>query len=248
MGLMLNFPHSSAFRHLNNATRKVLHRFERSFQDERRYREWLANHETTFERWAGGLSQALCREALEFEKELYAYAQSQEFPSHMGGNAYVRLLYFLARYIQPETAVETGVSIGYSSQAILSALSQNGRGHLYSSELQYLHGQESHKYIGLLVNPDFKDRWTLLTQGDRINLAQIAKQVRRINLFHYDSDKSISGRIFACNMALDRMSEGDVIVLDDVNDNDHLLALSKLIDRPPTVFSTRYKSIGLFML
>lgn len=166
----------------------------------------------------------------------------------MGGNAYVRLLYFLARHTQPETAVETGVSIGYSSQAILSAFAQNGKGHLYSSELQYLHGHESHKYIGLLVSPEFKDRWTLLTQGDRINLARIAKQVRRINLFHYDSDKSISGRIFACNMALDRMSEGDVIVLDDVNDNDHLLALSNSIGRPPTVFSTKHKSIGLFMM
>jgi hypothetical protein len=122
------------------------------------------------------------------------------------------------------------------------------KGHLYSSELQYLHDNESHRYIGLLVSPEFKDRWTLLTKGDRINLAQIAQQVSRINLFHNDSDKSISGRIFACNIAPERMSKGDVIVLDDVNDNDHLLSLSNLIGRAPAVFTTKYKSIGLFMM
>jgi predicted O-methyltransferase YrrM len=245
---MLNLPHFSSFRHLTNATRKVFHRFERSFQNESRYREWLSSHETTFDRWADGLSQALCREAMAFEKELYAFAKTQDFPAHMGGNAYVRLLYFLAKYIQPETVVETGVSIGYSSQALLSALDRNGKGQLYSSELQYLHDNESHRYIGLLVSAEFKDRWTLLTKGDRINLAQIAQQVNRINLFHYDSDKSISGRIFACNIALERMSKGDVIVLDDVNDNDHLLSLSNLIGRAPAVFTTKYKSIGLFMM
>ena len=79
-------------------------------------------------------------------------------------------------------------------------------------------------------------------------LAQIAQRVGRINLFHYDSDKSISGRIFACNIALERMSKGDVLVLDDVNDNDHLLSLSNQIGRAPTVFTTKYKSIGLFMM
>jgi hypothetical protein len=228
---MLNLPHFSSFRHLTNATRKVFHRFERSFQNESRYREWLSSHETTFDRWADGLSQALCREAMAFEKELYAFAKTQDFPAHMGGNAYVRLLYFLAKYIQPETALE-----------------RNGKGQLYSSELQYLHDNESHRYIGLLVSPEFKDRWTLLTKGDRINLTQIAQRVSRINLFHYDSDKSISGRVFACNIALERMSKGDVIVLDDVNDNDHLHSLSNLIGRAPAVFTTKYKSIGLFMM
>lgn len=245
---MLNLKQFRTFRHLNSATRKIMHRFERSFQDERRYREWLSSHETTFDRWAEGLSRDLCREAMAFEKDLYAFAQTQDFPVHMGGNAYVRLLYFLARYLQPETVVETGVSIGYSSQALLSALAMNGKGKLYSSELQYLHDSESHEYIGLLVSPEFRDRWTLLTEGDRINLAQIAQQVGRINLFHYDSDKSISGRIFACNIALERMSKGDVLVLDDVNDNDHLLSLSNQIGRAPTVFTTKYKSIGLFMM
>jgi hypothetical protein len=89
---MLNLPHFSSIRHLTNATRKVFHRLERSFQDESRYREWLSSHETTFDRWADGLSQALCREAMAFEKELYAFAKTQDFPAHMGGNAYVRLL------------------------------------------------------------------------------------------------------------------------------------------------------------
>lgn len=245
---MLNLPNVSTFKHASALTRKVLHRFERSFHDEGQYRDWLAKHETTFELWAQELSPDLCREALEFEGSLYAEAQTKHFPSHMGGNAYVRLLYFLVRYIRPDTVVETGVSIGYSSRAILSALAQNDRGHLYSSELQYLHDGDSYQYIGLLVNPELKDRWTLLTQGDRVNLTAIGKQIGRINLFHYDSDKSISGRIFACKMALDRMHPGDVIVLDDVNDNDHLMSLSRLLDREPTVFKTRHKSIGLFIL
>jgi predicted O-methyltransferase YrrM len=166
----------------------------------------------------------------------------------MGGNAYVRLLYFIVRYVRPDTVVETGVSVGYSSQAILSALAINGNGHLYSSELQYLHDQESHRYIGFLVDTELKERWTLLTEGDRINLVEIGKQVDRINIFHYDSDKSISGRIFACKMALDRMRTGDIIVLDDVNDNDHLMSLSNLLNRAPTVFKTRHKSIGLFIV
>ena len=49
---------------------------------------------------------------------------------HLGGGGCYPILYFFSRYIKPNTIVEMGVALGYSSSAFLSAIQKNEKDHL----------------------------------------------------------------------------------------------------------------------
>lgn len=144
------------------------------------------------------------------------------------GGARFELLYFLARRHRPEVVLETGVAAGFSSAALLAALERNGTGHLYSSDFPYFRTSEPERHVGVLVPDDLRHRWTLLLGGDRANLPEILRSVERVDLFHYDSDKSYGGRRFAMELVAPRLADGAVVLMDDIQDNtyfyDHVTA------------------------
>lgn len=142
-------------------------------------------------------------------------------PAECPWSAEFGLLYFLTRHIQPQTVVETGVSLGWSSRAILDAMDVNGMGILYSSETTEDSGGPDFSVatIGLLV--DDRSRWRLMLDGDRTNVPRIVAEVERIDLFHYDSDKSYAGREFVLGAIQSRLHRGSVLVIDDIKDNWH---------------------------
>jgi predicted O-methyltransferase YrrM len=84
-----------------------------------------------------------------------------------GGGANHLLLYFFTRLMKPQTVVETGVSLGWSSRAILFAMKKNGFGRLFSSDFPAFRVAQPEIYIGYLVEEDIRDRWQLFTKGDR---------------------------------------------------------------------------------
>jgi predicted O-methyltransferase YrrM len=137
----------------------------------------------------------------------------------VGSGAHCALLYFLARWIQPATVLETGVAAGYSSAAILTAIERNGRGHLYSSDFPYLRIRDPARHIGCLVPDRLRRTWTLEVKGDRVNLPRLLAQAGEVGLFHYDSDKSYSGRKWAFARVIPRLASSAVVVIDDVQDN-----------------------------
>lgn len=140
-----------------------------------------------------------------------------------GGGNYV-LLHFLVRKFKPTIVVETGVAAGWSSLAILEALEKNGRGDLYSSDFPYFRLQNPEKYVGIVVDsPVLKMRWNLDVRGDEFALPDIISSLgdKKIDLFHYDSDKSYSGRKFALKVIKNNLSPDCVIVFDDIQDNLH---------------------------
>jgi len=142
-------------------------------------------------------------------------------PVKLGGGGDYRLLHFLVRHLRPAVVVETGVAAGFSSAAILQAMEANGSGHLWSSDFPYFRLDHPEQYIGVLVPPEERERWTLLTTGDRASLPVILAECGPIDLFHYDSDKSVEGRAFAARLVVPQMSPTGVIVFDDVQDNFH---------------------------
>lgn len=55
--------------------------------------------------------------------------------------------------------------------------------------------------------------------GDDANLPKILDEVWEIDIFHYDSDKTYSGRKSAMSIVEKSMSKNGIILMDDIQDN-----------------------------
>ena len=137
----------------------------------------------------------------------------------LGGGGSFPLIYFLCRLNKPKVIVETGVAAGWSSYAALKAIENNGSGHLYSSDFPYFRLKNPEKYIGLLVPKNLKPNWNLDIRGDSVSLPSILDKIDEVGLFHYDSDKSYSGRKFAFKLILQKSYTDTVLIMDDIQDN-----------------------------
>jgi predicted O-methyltransferase YrrM len=176
-----------------------------------------------FEDFAKNIDQNLWQESVTFSQELEH--KSKEILSKLsigiGGGGIYPLIYFVTRHKKPKITVETGVAAGYSSQTFLSAIDKNGFGKLYSSDFPYFRIDNPEKYIGILVDEKLKSNWNLYIDGDKTNLPKIMSEIDSIDLFHFDSDKSYEGRIFATNLIKNKLSENAIVFYDDINDNTH---------------------------
>jgi predicted O-methyltransferase YrrM len=166
----------------------------------------------------------------------------------LGGGGSTALLYFLTRRKRPHVAVETGVAAGFSSQAILAAMDANGRGHLFSSDLPYFRVRDPERYIGVLVDDALRERWTLLTEGDRRNLPRILRACGPIELVHYDSDKRSRERAWALNRLWPALAPGAVVVIDDIGDNLQFRDFTESRGLDPIVLAFEGKFIGVLGL
>jgi len=69
------------------------------------------------------------------------------------------------------------------------------------------------------VQEHLKRRWELHPEGDEAGLPQIVQSLPRTDLFHYDSDKSYSGRAFAIATIQPRLHARSLVIMDDIGDN-----------------------------
>lgn len=206
-------------------------------------REWSKALWQPTEDLARRFDAELWREAEEFSTRIErAHRESFEAIREqflVGGPGEYRLLYFLTRLLQPQTVVETGVAGGWSTAAILSAMDVNGRGHLWSSELVYTGRDwltnDYERFVGYVVSPNLHARWTLLKEGDAVNLPKIIDQCGPIELFHYDSDKSKEGRERALRLIQPQLATEAPIVIDDINDCGHFREFVEACEMPATV-------------
>lgn len=217
--------------------KKVTHRFldQRSQSDMARYREWLVENAVPVDQWCAETDGQLWEETRNFADTLNRrwHTIRQELPEGLGGNACFRLLYFLTRRFRPETVVETGVALGFSSQALLAAMNLNGRGRLYSSDFPYFRIPGAEKYIGAMVDDGLKENWKLYIRGDEKNLPEIMSQIEKIDLLHYDSDKTYEGRKKGLRIVGRKITPETLILLDDIQDNPHFydfVTLGKMQD------------------
>jgi len=190
------------------------------------YIKWLDSKGVTFWEWSNSLSSELSEEALGFADQLYSRAKIDlaNNPHDMGGGGLVHVIYFITRYYKPQIIVETGVASGFSSESFLQAMKANNNGaHLYSSDFPYFRFPNSEEYIGKLVSDEMKDDWSLYLNGDEKNLPNIIESLssRKINFFHYDSDKSYSGRKKAFTIVEKHLSPNAVVMFDDINNTPH---------------------------
>lgn len=199
--------------------------------------------------WASDLDAALWSDAEAFAVSHARYIEPKlaEIGVHMGGGGHYALLYFLTRYLRPHTIVETGVAAGHSSRCFLMALRVNGSGRLLSSDFPLFRLDDPERLIGHLVEQELREGWVCLIQGDRANLPVLIDQAGTVDLFHYDSDKSVNGRDFALRCLRGRLSAGGAVVFDDIQDNWHFRDLMQRHPGTAKIFAFQGKYIGLLL-
>ncbi len=178
--------------------------------------KWCRERAQDFASLATSLDARLWQETKTFSGRFAERARStlKQFNVDLGGGGFYPLLYFVTRYRRPNIVVETGVAAGFSSHAILAAMQPNGHGHLYSSDFPNfrLHNPES--FVGVLGDKELRSRWSFSMLGDRRNIPELLKEVSAVDMFHYDSDKSYSGRDFALRSIGPVLSAQSVVVMD----------------------------------
>jgi predicted O-methyltransferase YrrM len=182
----------------------------------------------------------------EHETELNEFANAQmsliELNMRMGGGADIDLLYSLVSYSKPRRALETGVAHGWSSLAILAAGKfQDFR--LYSVDMPYINSPKEH-LVGHLVPDNLKSKWHLLRYPDSLGVRIAILRMKKVDFFHYDSDKTYRGKFKTLNRVYKVLSFQGIMLVDDVADNSAFLDFCKLNSINPIIISFGNKKVG----
>ena len=211
--------------------------------------DWLESKKINYSKFCEKIDPKLWSEAQTQANKINFYAREKlkDIKYDLGGSAAVDFLYFCVRFLKPETVVETGVAAGYSSMAILQALNQNNFGHLYSSDFPYFRISNPKKFIGILVPDKMKDRWSLHIDGDKKNIKKIKEKIKKIELFHYDSDKSYTSRKTTIKNLNSNFYDKTWIIMDDISDNTFFYdyVKSEIFSKQWIVFKKDNKWIGV---
>jgi predicted O-methyltransferase YrrM len=155
----------------------------------------------------------------ELHREVFAAAEARERQTSMdnlGGPGNLELLYHLTQGLEAKRVVETGVSYGWSTLAILLAQESIGGGALISTDMPHVRvGNEP--YVGAAVPEAMRASWTLIRQPDRSGLPKALSRFDEIDLAHYDSDKTYAGQSWGFDRLWDRLRPGGVLIADDID-------------------------------
>lgn len=180
-------------------------------------------------------------------KEVFAEAKKRQdaAPVKMGGAGNLDLLYHLCEHVQAKEVIETGVAYGWSTLATLLSL-QKRNGSLNSVDMPYAKmGNED--YVGVVVPESLRKNWNLIRFPDRKGLDIALSNTRTLDLCHYDSDKSYSGRMFAYPKLWAALRPGGIFISDDIQDNIGFHDYCKMNNFTPIVVGHSGKYIGVIV-
>ena len=180
-----------------------------------------------------------------FPDELaFAKAQQVARPTKMGGPGATNLIYSVCEAVGAKRAIETGVAYGWSSLALLLSLSKHGAHRLISIDMPYPR-VNNEPHVGCVVPERLRSGWTIIREPDVTGLPKALAELPEIDVCHYDSDKSYSGRMFAYPKLWQALRRGGVLISDDINDNTGFRELCARIPGAPTVVVDQGKYVGL---
>lgn len=210
------------FRRISHGRVTTAKFWEQGARDKDAGRAWCQANISSRESVASalGLANLSFRPISELHPAEWAFAKRAEetCPVKMGGAAHLDLLYSAARALGPEVMVETGVASGWSTLAILLAMRENKKGHLYSSDMPYAK-LNNEDFVGCVVPTELRDRWTLSRKPDRDVLPELLATIGSLDVIHHDSDKSYDGRMFVYQSGWAKLRPGGLLLSDDVEDN-----------------------------
>lgn len=166
-------------------------------------------------------------------------------PVKMGGEGATSFIYHLVKYSDAQKIIETGVAYGWSSLAILLAIKDREGATLVSNDMPYIN-MGNDDYVGCVIPDNLKDKWELqrLPDVNGIPLA-LKKFNQQIDLCHYDSDKSYTGRIWASPLLWKALKQGGYFISDDINDNLAFNHFCETVNRIPVIIKHADKYVGV---
>jgi predicted O-methyltransferase YrrM len=172
-----------------------------------------------------------------------AHQRCDASPVRMGGPGDLGLAYNLAEAVGAERVIETGVAYGWSTLALLLSLSHRPGSRLVSIDMPYAKaGNEP--YVGVAVPDELRPHWTLLRKPDRAGLPEALRLLGQIDLCHYDSDKSYTGRMFAYPKLWAALKPGGLFITDDIQDNLAFFEFADALKLPRVVIASQGKFVG----
>ena len=134
------------------------------------------------------------------------------------GVQYPELLYIIMRIINPSKVLETGVWLGLSTNSILASGIKSSKNFILDSiDLPRSDIADAENYIGILVDDEFKTNWRLYLGKDRTFARQLITE-HKYSFYYFDSDKSLSGKLFLLNEVL-KNTKDYLMIFDDLEDN-----------------------------
>ena len=201
--------------------------------------------------------KALCtitgKKTLEPLHELYpkeiteAQYKVSDCPVNMGGEGAISFLYHLVKEKKFQKIIETGVAYGWSSLAILLAIEDSENALLISNDMPYIR-MNNDDYVGCVVPENLKSKWQLQRLPDIKGIPIALKKINNtIDLCHYDSDKSYTGRMWSSTILWKALKVGGLFISDDINDNLAFKHFSQSVDRKPIIIKHLGKYVGVIV-
>ncbi len=125
-----------------------------------------------------------------------------------------RSLYLITRWRQPKVILETGIARGASSYALLSAVSKNELGVVFSLDVD--------ESAGELVPPELRVVWqkrVVDPKNPKTSFLAIMKDVPSIDFFFHDSNHREPWMKFEFANVIPKLSPGAIMGGDDVDMN-----------------------------
>lgn len=173
-----------------------------------------------------------------------AKLEESKSPVTMGGSGDTSLLYHLCEFIGANYVIETGVAYGWSSLSILLSLQNREGSKLISTDMPYAK-MNNEDYVGCVVPEGLSSNWELLRVPDRKGLPIAFEQFTKIDLCHYDSDKSYEGRVWAYPKLWNKLRKGGIFVSDDVSDNIAFKEFAEKLNIEPIIIEIRNQYVGV---
>ncbi len=168
-------------------------------------------------------------------------------PVKMGGEGAISFLYHLVKGNKAKNIIETGVAHGWSSLAILLAINEQENSVLISNDMPYIK-MNNDDFVGAIVPKNLKHNWDLQRLPDIKGIPLALKKLNHeIDLCHYDSDKSYTGRMWSSPILWKSLKKGGLFISDDINDNLAFKHFCESIDCKPVVIEHQNKYVGVIV-
>ena len=185
-------------------------------------------------------------ENLFYDEYQYALAAMDSCPVQMGGPGALNLLYQVTAVYKPFKIIETGVAYGWSTLALLLGC-RSYKSKLISIDMPYI-GMNNEAYVGVCVPEPLRANWQLIRKADRQGLPNALDIFdHSIDLCHYDSDKSYSGRMWAYPKLWDALKPGGIFISDDIQDNIAFKEFCSRLGRIPIIVISQRKYVGILV-
>jgi predicted O-methyltransferase YrrM len=170
--------------------------------------------------------------------------QIMQSDSDFGGPGDLNLLFNICESIEATSVLETGVAYGWSSAAILESIHKR-HGTLVSIDMP-MPKQTNYELIGLAVRDNHRKFWKLIRKPDKYGLLNGLRALNnKVDVVHYDSDKSYYGRKWAYPKIYNSLVKGGFLISDDIEDNLGFRDFVESMNLDYTVHSIDGKFVGI---